>query len=100
MVGKVHAQGARESQQDSFSVAVGTHRAGDVLAVVADGMGGLSDGDRVSQTIVSTIMRAFFSGENVGASELPVLLTKAKNAVDQLLGPEKIRRAVPQLSWE
>lgn len=93
VVGKVHAQGARESQQDSFSVAVGTHRAGDVLAVVADGMGGLSDGDRVSQTIVSTIMRAFFSGENVGTSELPVLLTKAKNAVDQLLGPEKIRQS-------
>lgn len=65
VVGKVHAQGARESQQDSFSVAVGTHRAGDVLAVVADGMGGLSDGDRVSQTIVSTIMRAFFPAKTL-----------------------------------
>ena len=50
--GVVHNIGRRSGQQDSFAVipcAAGT------LAVVADGMGGLADGDKVSQKIVATM---------------------------------------------
>ena len=91
-VGKVHAQGARESQQDSFSVSSDSLQPGGILAVVADGMGGLADGDRVSQTIVSAAMRAFVSSGSA-APRLPELLAKAKYAVDQLLGPNGLRRS-------
>ncbi len=51
-IGTVHNIGSRDGQQDSFDViecAAGT------LAVVADGMGGLTDGDKVSQRIVATM---------------------------------------------
>ena len=91
-VGKVHAQGARESQQDSFSVSSDSLQPGGILAVVADGMGGLADGDRVSQTIVSAVMHTFVSGGSA-APRLPELLAKAKYAVDQLLGPDGLRRS-------
>ena len=59
-VGKLHGQGAREYQQDCFGVSdealLPTHG---LLAVVADGMGGLSDGDRVSVAAVQTALDAF-----------------------------------------
>lgn len=53
-IGKVHNIGKRSTQQDSFGVA---DTYGGVLAVVADGMGGLSDGDKVSQKIVLTMLQ-------------------------------------------
>ncbi len=53
-IGTVHNIGARNGQQDSFDV---VHCAAGTLAVLADGMGGLADGDKVSQKIVAT-MRA------------------------------------------
>ena len=93
VVGKAHAQGARESQQDSFSVSSDTIQPGGILAIVADGMGGLSDGDKVSQTIVSAVMHAFVSGADTCAPYLPALLAKAKIAVDQLLGPDGIQQS-------
>ena len=93
VVGKVHAQGARESQQDSFSVSSDTMQPGGLLAIVADGMGGLSDGDKVSQMIVSTVMHAFVSSADTGTPCLSALLEKAKRAVDQLLGPDGLRQS-------
>lgn len=93
VVGKAHAQGARESQQDSFSVSSDTMQPGGILAIVADGMGGLSDGDKVSQTIVSAVMHAFVSGADTCAPYLPALLAKAKIAVDQLLWPDGIQQS-------
>ena len=65
---KVHAQGARESQQDSFSVSSDSLQPDGILAVVADGMGGLADGDRVSQTIVSAVMHVCFQRKRRAAS--------------------------------
>lgn len=50
--GAVHNIGSRSGQQDSFDVI--NCNAG-TLAVVADGMGGLTDGDKVSQKIVATM---------------------------------------------
>lgn len=59
-VGKLHQQGAREGQQDCFGVSdeslVPTHG---LLAVVADGMGGLSGGERISQLVVQAVLDAF-----------------------------------------
>lgn len=48
-VGKLHGQGARNYQQDSFGVSDPELLEGSgLLAVVADGMGGLSDGDKTA----------------------------------------------------
>jgi len=54
--------GAREDQQDSYAVSnpAGYDRQG-VLAVVADGMGGLSNGGAVSATVVRCFMDTFRS---------------------------------------
>lgn len=94
-VQKLHEQGARESQQDSFSVSpeelLPTHG---LLAVVADGMGGLSDGDRVSQTAVSAFMEGLYAAPQPAPELLlPALLAGANRAVNQLLGPEGLNRS-------
>lgn len=52
-IGKVHNIGSRKDQQDSFGV---TAFAGGEFAVVADGMGGLSGGDKISQRVVMTML--------------------------------------------
>ena len=91
-VEKLHQQGARSGQQDSFSVSpedlLPTHG---LLCAVADGMGGLSDGDRVSQTAVSAVMNCFYTeGGSQGDPQelLLTLLSRANTAVNQLLGPD------------
>jgi len=52
-VGKLHNIGSRQAQQDSFGIKAVD---GGLFAVVADGMGGLSDGDKISQMIVKTML--------------------------------------------
>ena len=87
-VGKLHAQGRRSSQQDSFFVSpaemISTHG---LLALVADGMGGLADGDRVSQTAVSTMAEGFYNIKGEPMLLLLALLERANRAVNNLLGP-------------
>lgn len=88
-VGKLHQQGAREYQQDSFSVSdpaqYGTRG---VLAVIADGMGGLESGDQVSQCAVNAMMEQFHrvSGDPMGT--LLSLLETATAQVNGFLGEE------------
>lgn len=91
-VEKLHQQGARDGQQDCFSVSpedlLPTHG---LLCAVADGMGGLSDGDRVSQAAVSAVMNCFYTqGGSPGNPQelLLTLLSRANLAVNQLLGPD------------
>lgn len=91
-VGRLHAQGQRQSQQDCFSVSpedlFPTHG---LLAAVADGMGGLENGDRVSQTAVSAVMNAFYTlPEEEPRQKLLRLLKEANQAVNLMLGPEGI----------
>lgn len=93
-VGKLHEQGARDSQQDCFALSddalIPTHG---LLAVVADGMGGLADGDKASQTAVQAVLDAFLSCQGSQEPE-PLLLTLAQGAVgavNALLGPERLR---------
>lgn len=87
-IGKLHAQGKRSSQQDSFFVSpaemIPTHG---LLAVVGDGMGGLSNGDRVSQTAVSTMAENFYNMKGDPMLLLLALLEQANRAVNALLGP-------------
>ena len=85
-VEKLHEQGARSSQQDSFFVSAGETK-DNLLAVVADGMGGLSDGDKVSQTAVSALMQGFYSVQDNDPQRLLLtLLQRANRAVNDLLG--------------
>ena len=86
-VGKLHEQGQRTSQQDSFFVSpadvIPSHG---LLAVVADGMGGLSDGDRVSQTAVSAMAESFYNMKGEPMLVLLALLKQANAAVNRMLG--------------
>lgn len=94
-VGKLHAQGARSSQQDSFYVSPETlYPDRGVLAVVADGMGGLADGDRVSQEAVRSIMNRSFELSDTMPVEkrLLELLATANGSVNRLLGYDRIGR--------
>ncbi len=92
-IGKLHQQGARSSQQDCFSVTpedlMPTHG---LLAVVADGMGGLADGDKVSQTAVSAMVNGFFLLQGEPDQVLLTLLEQANNEVNRLLGPDGYSR--------
>lgn len=86
-IGKLHAQGKRTSQQDSFFVSsvemMPTHG---LLAVVGDGMGGLSHGDRVSQMAVSAMAEKFYNMKGEPMLLLLALLECANGAVNNLLG--------------
>ncbi len=84
-VGRVHNVGSRPSQQDSFGVV--TIRNG-VFAVVADGMGGLSDGDKVSQKVVLTMMQdaSRLKETRPGDRQLYSMLAHANEEVNDMLG--------------
>lgn len=85
-ISKVHGIGARESQQDSFSISPEElMNSRGLLAVVADGMGGLSDGDKVSQLVVSSMMEGFFVGEEEPQQRLYRLVQEANCSVNSFL---------------
>lgn len=82
--GTLHQIGTRPSQQDSLGTVGGEDC---LFAVVADGMGGLSDGDRVSQNIVS-VMCEDVNRLGLGqlSGRLDQLVYHANQSVNQLLG--------------
>lgn len=90
-IGKLHEQGERSGQQDCFGVSdesmMQTHG---LLAVVADGMGGLSDGDKVSTAAVESILDNFFlyQGKCTPEQQLLMLAQYAVESVNKLLGPD------------
>ena len=87
-IGKIHNIGKRDYQQDSFGQTAVLHGTG-ILAVLADGMGGLSGGERVSQKIV---MEALTFGSTLQANQVPAALPNMvagiNRAVNQMLGPK------------
>lgn len=94
VTGEVHEQGTRDGQQDSYSVSSEQLLDSDgILAVVADGMGGLADGDKVSQTVVENVFGAFGEMRGEATQMLIAMLARAKYAVDMLLGPNGLRRS-------
>lgn len=87
-LGKIHDIGRRDYQQDSFGQTAVLRNTG-ILAVLADGMGGLSGGERVSQKIV---MEALTFGSTLQANQVPTALpgmvSGINRAVNQMLGPK------------
>lgn len=93
-VGKLHQQGDRESQQDCFAVSPGELISSrGLLAVVADGMGGLADGDKVSETAVAAMLDGFLSASGAPDDILLALTERANRQVNRLLGPANIGKS-------
>ncbi len=91
-VGKVHGIGQRGNQQDSLTVTsqelYDTHG---MLAVLADGMGGLEHGEKVSQCVVMSMNKTFLQTRNLSSNEvLHHLLEVANGEVNRLLGYEHL----------
>lgn len=95
-IGKIHEQGAREYQQDCFAVSdTALMKDRGVLAVIADGMGGLSDGDKVSRAVVESLLDGFMEirGSATHEQDLLALTCRAMSTVDRLLGPNGYKRS-------
>lgn len=93
-VGKLHGQGRRTEQQDTFGVSDQDleHSRGRLI-VVCDGMGGLSNGGAVSSVAVHTIMDRFLM-LNQATDPLHALMSLAIDAnvsVNNYLGPNGIK---------
>lgn len=90
-VGQLHNIGARPCQEDSSGVA---NLDDGVFAVVADGMGGLSGGDKVSQKIVYTMLEyssALRPGQMDGTLER--MLDSVTDEVNQMLGQAGLKKS-------
>ncbi|HWR23757.1 MAG TPA: PP2C family serine/threonine-protein phosphatase [Feifaniaceae bacterium] len=91
-IGNAHHIGARDSQQDAFGISdIGNHalcRKKGVFAVVADGMGGLSNGALVSTTAAKSLLGSFNSRpfHDDPAAELLYMLGRANDEVNAVLG--------------
>ena len=72
-VGNVHHPGKRPSQQDAFGVSplgeLDVSPQADVLAVVADGMGGLEGGDQISKLVVQAMLQGFANRRESGGND-------------------------------
>lgn len=91
-VGKLHQIGDRESQQDCLAVSPeALYETKGILAVVADGMGGLADGDKVSQTVASTMMNGFMMNREASPEMILALTAEANQAVNRFLGANQGR---------
>lgn len=95
-VGRVHGTGRRSMQQDSFGISdtddLDSIKRKGILAVVADGMGGLSDGERMSQMVVVKLLQGFDESPDdaIASSTLLGLVGEANDAANEELGDELI----------
>lgn len=91
-IGNAHHIGARQNQQDSFAISDVTNqqlcRAKGMFAVVADGMGGLSNGAQISAMVTSSMMRRFENDPMVPEipAELLQMVHQASEEVNGYLG--------------
>lgn len=91
-VGNTHHVGRRGNQEDSFAISDLTdarlYRSSGILAVVADGMGGLADGELVSAGVTSSVMREFpnLSCALTPPQKLRYLVEKASRAGNAVTG--------------
>ena len=89
-IGKVHCIGARSYQQDSLGHTQVLGGSG-TLAMVADGMGGLSGGDQVSQQIIMTGLNYAAAMTAVTEANPLVDMVRQINAdINRMLGPDLI----------
>lgn len=91
--GKTHNIGARPTQQDSLGQVELAQGRG-VLAVVADGMGGLSGGEQVSQAIVRAML-GYAANLQAGQMDgvLQEIAGRANDDVNRMLGPEGLYKS-------
>lgn len=90
-IGMVHNVGCRRNQQDTLGTKM--TKMG-FLAIVSDGMGGLSDGEKVSQKAVMEMLKSadqvsLTSGEN----PLFEMLSETNEQVLGMLGPDQIYKS-------
>ncbi len=80
--------GKRERQEDAFALVnvldVTLARDKGILAVVADGMGGMEDGQWAGKTVVSSIKRSF-SDMDMSEDIAPQLVGSVRKAADEVL---------------
>ena len=89
-IGKVHGIGGRDYQQDSLGHTP-VLNGGGALAIVADGMGGLSNGEQVSQQIVMDGLGYGAAMTGIGGGNPLLDMVRRINAnVNRMLGPEGI----------
>lgn len=92
-VGTIHQMGRREYQQDSLGHTAVLNNNG-LLAIVADGMGGLSGGEKVSQQIV---MDALAFGHQLQPGQVNGALWKMVDtvnaSVNRTLGPDGLYKS-------
>lgn len=91
-IGNAHNIGKRSNQEDSFAIsdlnnARLVENSG-VLAIVADGMGGLADGELVSAAAVGTMMREFvmIPSDWMPHQKLLYLVQRANDAANDVTG--------------
>lgn len=86
-IGSLHQPGRRQYQQDSLGHGLVLDGRG-ILAVLADGMGGLQDGDKVSQKIIvrSLELGATLQSNQVGGA-LYRMLNQVNEDVNRMLTP-------------
>ncbi len=91
MIANIHGLGKRDSQQDAFAVSSFSDQTlcakKGVLAILADGMGGLSYGAEISGIVVKTMMDGFAGGRGSAPprEELMALLRLADQKVADFL---------------
>lgn len=88
-IGKLHGLGAREQQQDSFGISEWNGGEQGILLVIADGMGGMADGEKASMEFVISCLDYFdenaFSNEEAD-ERLEDMLSVANENVKRALG--------------
>lgn len=84
--GYTHHIGYRSYQQDSFGISPQDEPKG-VLALVADGMGGLAGGELISALVTATVLRSFFAASDAASGREILLnaLSAASARVNDLL---------------
>lgn len=91
VVGKLHNVGKRSSQQDSFAVSDEKDEKlcseKGLIAIVADGMGGLSDGDKISSMVTLSLLKYFYEKPlaDFPGNTLLEMLKKANREVNLFL---------------
>lgn len=98
-IGKVHSIGKRENQQDSFAYSdVNNPEVVDkkgMLLLVADGMGGMSNGAEVSSTVALECLRFFDSHDIINnmPQYLYEMVQYVNDKVNDLLGSDGIGKS-------
>lgn len=83
------ATGNRKYQQDAVYVTptkvLASNKPTRVMAIVCDGMGGMSDGGRASQTAIQMMMQGFLSIEKMPKVNIPAFFQQGIKFIDQTI---------------